>query len=104
MADGGPVPRRRRRESRAAVTPGTTATYKLTAHVDWTKISAESPGRRVEPIPYTGENEFFGVNMSNREIEKMKDKHGNIRYDEGGVVRVDDVATQQQTSYVCSVV
>jgi hypothetical protein len=73
-ADGGPVPTRRRRESRAAATPGTTATYKMTAHVNWTKISAESPGRRVEPIPYTGENEFFGVNMSDREIEKMKDE------------------------------
>jgi hypothetical protein len=79
-ADGGPVPTRR--ESRAAAaTPGTTATYKMTARVDWTKISAESPGQHIEPIPYTGENEFFGVNMSDWEIEQMKDKHGDIRYD-----------------------
>jgi hypothetical protein len=80
-ADGGPVPTRRRRESRAAATPSTTATYKMTAHVDWTKISAESPGWHIKPIPYTGENEFFGVNMSDWEIEQMKDEHGDIRYD-----------------------
>ena len=79
-ADGGPVPTRRRRE-RAAATPGMTAAYKMTAHVDWTKISVESPGRHIEPIPYTGENEFFGVNMSNWKIEQMKDEHGDIRYD-----------------------
>jgi hypothetical protein len=76
-ADGGPVPTRRRRE-RAAATPGTTAAYKMTAHVDWTKICVESPGRHIEPIPYTGENEFFGVNMSNWKIEQMKDEHGDI--------------------------
>ena len=76
-ADGGPVPTRR--ESRAAATPDT-ATYKMTAHGDWTKISAESPGQYIELIPYTGENEFFGVNMSDWEIEQMKDKHGDIQY------------------------
>ena len=59
-AEGGPVPTRR--ESRAAATPGT-ATYKMTARDDWTKISARSPGRYIKPIPYTGENKFFGVNV-----------------------------------------
>ena len=77
-ADGGPVPTRR--ESRAAATPGT-ATYKMMARDDWTKINAENPGRHIEPVPYTGENEFFGVNMSNWKIEQMKDEHGDIRYD-----------------------
>ena len=76
-ADGGPVPTRR--ESRAAATPDT-ATYKMTAHGDWTKISAESPRQYIELILHTGENEFFVVNMSDWEIEQMKDKHGDIRY------------------------
>lgn len=67
-----------RRETRAAATPGT-ATYKMTYHNDWTKISAVNHGQHTA-IPYTELNEFFGINMCDWEMEKMKDKNGDIRY------------------------
>jgi len=70
-------PTRRRRI--AAATPGATQ-YKITEPGHWTKISAAHPGRLIEPVPYTGGNEFFGVNMTDAEIERMKDENGDIRY------------------------
>jgi hypothetical protein len=52
----------------------------MTAKEDWKKISATHPGRLIEPIPYTRANQLFGVNLWVREIEAMKDKNSNIRY------------------------
>ena len=33
--------------------------YSMTAKDDWTKIVAGQPGRQIDPIPYTGGNEFL---------------------------------------------
>jgi hypothetical protein len=54
--------------------------FKMMAKVDWKKISATHPGQPIEPIPYTGASQFFGVNLFNCEIEGMKDENGDIRY------------------------
>ena len=70
-------PTRRRRI--AAALPGAMQ-YKITEPSHWTKISSAHPGRPIEPVPYTGGNEFFGVNMTDAEIERMKDEYGDIRY------------------------
>jgi hypothetical protein len=51
----------------------------MTVEEDWTRIGDEQLGQPTKLIPYTGLNEFFGVNMSEREMEVMKDKNGNIR-------------------------
>jgi hypothetical protein len=34
----------------------------------------------MKPIPYTGVNKFFGVNMLEREIEEMKTMNCNVCY------------------------
>ncbi|KAL3764756.1 hypothetical protein ACHAW5_006627 [Stephanodiscus triporus] len=47
----------------------------------WKKISAANLGRPIiEPVPYNGVNEFFGVKMTDAEMERMKDENGDIRY------------------------
>ena len=59
--------------------PGT-AKYTMADCNDWAKISAENLGRRIDLIPYTGLNEFVGVNMCDYEMERMKDLYGDILY------------------------
>ena len=68
-----------RRGRRAAATP-VPGQYTMTKPHHWTKISAANPGQPIEPVPYTGVNEFFGVNMTDAEMERMKDENGDIRY------------------------
>jgi hypothetical protein len=70
-------PKRRGRSAKTTPGPGQ---YTMTEPAHWTKISAENPGRPIEPVPYTGVNEFFGVNMTDAEFERMKDGNGDIRY------------------------
>ena len=76
------VPARRRRCGRVAAAPVGTGrrTFVMTKPGDWTKLNAANPGRPIDPIPFTGLNEFFGVNMTDAEMESMKDKNGDIRY------------------------
>ena len=69
-------PARRGRRA-AAATPGT---YRMIQPKDWTMINAANPGRQIEPVPYTGGNEFFEVNMTYAEMVQMKDENSNIRY------------------------
>ena len=52
----------------------------MTAKEDWEKISSTHLGQSIEPISYTGANQFFSVNLSDCEIEVMKDENGDIRY------------------------
>ena len=59
-----------RRGRRAAATPAP-GQYTMTKPHHWTMISAANPGRPIELVPYTGVNEFFGVNMTDAEIERM---------------------------------
>ena len=54
--------------------------FKMTKPGDWAKVNAANPGRPIDPIPFTELNEFFGVNMTDAEMESMKDKNGDIRY------------------------
>ncbi len=37
-------------------------------------------GQLIAPIPYTGANKLFGVNMMEAEIKEITDKNGDIRY------------------------
>ena len=69
-------PMRRGRRA-AAATPGA---YTMTQPEDWTMINAANPRRPIELVPYTGGNEFYGVNMTYAEMVRMKDENGNIRY------------------------
>jgi hypothetical protein len=70
---------RRRRGGRGGAAPISTGRpFKMTAPVDWTKICTANPGRPIKTIPFTRLNKFFGVNMSDVEIEMMKDRNGDI--------------------------
>ena len=76
-------------------------TYKLTNPADWKKIGGRNTGRDVDPIPFEGENELFifhlkmnsllmnsfsgdnelfTVNISEEELEGLKDSNGDIRF------------------------
>ena len=37
-------------------------------------------GRTIEPVLYTGEADVFGVKLADGDLEKMRDKHGDIRF------------------------
>jgi hypothetical protein len=52
----------------------------MTAPCNWKKVNAANLGQPIDPITFTGLNEFFGVNMTNAEMESMKDKNEDIRY------------------------
>ncbi len=52
----------------------------MTKKEDWQKISVANPGRLIMPMPYTGANELFGVNMTEAKMEGMTDKNGDICY------------------------
>ncbi len=53
--------------------------YGLTAAKDWT-VHATGGGHSIEPVPYTGEAEVFGVKLAEGDLEKMRDTHGVIRF------------------------
>ncbi|KAL3765172.1 hypothetical protein ACHAW5_008591 [Stephanodiscus triporus] len=46
---------------------------------DWV-MHASGGGRTINPVPYTGEAELFGVKLAEGDLEKMRDAHGVIRY------------------------
>ena len=58
------------------------AKYKVTVGADWQKITPpNNPGRALEPIPWTGDNEEFGVNATNEQIDTFKDRKGEIQFE-----------------------
>lgn len=57
--------------------------YMRTHPQDWKKIGSgrANQARRVEPIPFTGENDLFTPNITEEELEKMKEASGDIRFE-----------------------
>ena len=53
--------------------------YNLTKAKDWTK-HVSGGGRHINPVPYTGEAELFGVKLASVDLEKMRNTHGVIRF------------------------
>ena len=53
--------------------------YGLTASKDWT-MHVGGGGRQINPVPYTGEAELFGVKLAKGDLKKMRDAHGVIRF------------------------
>ena len=45
----------------------------------WKCMKNGRGGRNVGPIPYTG-NEEFAVNITDEEVEQLKDENGDIRF------------------------
>ena len=39
-------------------------------------------GRKINPVPYTGESEEFSVNLSDEEPARVKDGNGDIQFSE----------------------
>jgi len=54
--------------------------YRLTAKEDWKKVGGRTRARTVDPIPFTSDNEEFTVNISDEELERLKDDSDNIRF------------------------
>jgi hypothetical protein len=55
-------------------------TYTRTDPADWKEIKGRAKGRTVEPIPWTGGDEEFSVNITDEELELLKDESGDIRF------------------------
>ena len=53
--------------------------YGLTTSKDWT-MHVTGGGRPIEPVPYIGEAELFGVKLAEGDLEKLRDTHGVIRF------------------------
>ena len=56
--------------------------YTSTARVDWSQVdsSTNNNGRTIDPIEWTGDEEF-SVNITDEELEMLKDIKGEIRYE-----------------------
>ena len=54
--------------------------YKLTPSDAWDKVE-DGGGRPMEPIEFRGANEEFTLNITDEEIESLKDSKGEIRYE-----------------------
>jgi hypothetical protein len=52
--------------------------YLMTDNKDWT-MHKGGEGRRINPVPFTGEAEQFGVKLEEGDLKKMRDGHGMIR-------------------------
>ncbi len=53
--------------------------YRITNKADWTML-ANGGGQRIDPVPYTGEAEYFGVKLEDGNLDKLRDAHGKICY------------------------
>ena len=47
---------------------------------DWTIIENGATGRTNAPIPFTGDDEEFSVDISDYDLWKLFDEHGEIRF------------------------
>ena len=54
--------------------------YDKTAATNWTTHADGLPGRINHPIPFTGPDELFRVNVSKKELKGMVDAHGDVRF------------------------
>jgi len=57
--------------------------FRKTHHEHWNKIDEENPaaGRRIDPIPWTGGDKQFSVDIDRDRIEEFKDQRGEIKYE-----------------------
>ena len=60
-------------------------TYTRKDPADWKEIKGRARGRTVEPIPWSGGDEEFSVNITDEELELLKDESGDIRFYKEGV-------------------
>ena len=55
--------------------------YTRTDPEDWTCLKNGTPGRTIDPVPYTGDSEDFSVDVTEDEVrDKLMDEHGDIRF------------------------
>mmetsp|Transcript_29715 Transcript_29715/g.54809 ORF Transcript_29715/g.54809 Transcript_29715/m.54809 type:complete len:112 (+) Transcript_29715:659-994(+) len=52
----------------------------MTDPFDWKCIKGRTKGRVVKPLPYTGDSEEFGVNITDEELAGLKDANGDILF------------------------
>jgi hypothetical protein len=56
--------------------------YSLAPTEEWSRVDDdEDGGRSIDPIEWTGGDEEFDVNITDAEINTMKDEKGEIRYE-----------------------
>jgi hypothetical protein len=56
--------------------------YSLTPTGEWTRVDDdEDGGRLIDPIEWTGGDEEFSVNITDAEINTLKDENGEIQYE-----------------------
>ncbi|KAL7523294.1 hypothetical protein ACHAXR_000112, partial [Thalassiosira sp. AJA248-18] len=55
--------------------------YRRTDPSEWKRIGGRSRARIIEPIPFTGDNTNFTINISDDELKGLKDSSGDIRFE-----------------------
>jgi hypothetical protein len=53
--------------------------YGMANKADWVML-VNGGGRCINPVPYTGEAEHFGVKLEDGNLDKLSDAHRTIRY------------------------
>jgi hypothetical protein len=54
--------------------------YKRSSAEEWTQVQ-EGEGRTIDPIPWTGGDEEFPVNITDEEVDQLRDSSGQILYE-----------------------
>ena len=54
--------------------------YTRTDPSEWEYCGKLGKGRIIKPIPYTGVDELFSINITEEELESLKDSVGNIQF------------------------
>ncbi|KAL7536120.1 hypothetical protein ACHAXR_006945 [Thalassiosira sp. AJA248-18] len=55
--------------------------YSRTDPSEWKKIGGRTRAHTIEPIPFTGDNEKFTINITDDELKCLKDASGDIRFE-----------------------
>jgi hypothetical protein len=54
--------------------------YRRSSPEEWTQVQ-EGEGRTIDPIPWTGGNEEFSVNITDQEVDQLRDEEKEIRFE-----------------------
>ncbi len=55
------------------------AKYSMTAANNW-MMHVKGGGSPIQPVPYTGGNDFFGIKLTEGDSDKMCNDHGTIQF------------------------
>ncbi|KAL7527968.1 hypothetical protein ACHAXR_007787 [Thalassiosira sp. AJA248-18] len=73
--------------------------YTRTDPSEWKRIGGRSRAHIIEPIPFTGDNKIFTINITDDELKGLKDNSGDIRFEKVFEWLLPTFGEDDQTSF-----